>query len=267
MGGALWGYCLGPSTGKKCCHCYFQYKYSPMSSMGQFSSVYCFSWINDIFGLLFHDSQALCTGRDQAAIQIHYPWPYLKTIRSSNLLCLFSWVNFLCVRPIIKIPYHISHITPCSHQLLRKLKKVSQSKFIAKCLLKDSFINWTTSFYSAAQTRSVASFLPVDEQNQRKPPACLFRNAFYSFSLSFHHHLFLRVSTSKTDPNRALIWKAYLLSISKSQFSTHYVGILYIPWVVTHCSPLSVVPNFHTTLIMVGAIYKTNGGLSSVYRV
>ena len=49
----LWGYYLGPSTGKNCCHCYFQYKYSPMSNMWQFLSVYCFSWINNFFGPYF----------------------------------------------------------------------------------------------------------------------------------------------------------------------------------------------------------------------
>ena len=74
--------------------------YSPMSGMRQFLSVYCFSWINDLFFWPpISWPQGLCTGRDQAAMQINYSWSYLKTIRSSNLLCLFSWVNFACVRP------------------------------------------------------------------------------------------------------------------------------------------------------------------------
>ena len=99
MGVALWGYCLGPSTGKNCCHCYFQYKYSHMSGMRQFLSVYCFGWINDFFGPLFFDPQVPCTGRDQAAMRINYSWLYLKTIRSSNLVYLFSWINRARCRP------------------------------------------------------------------------------------------------------------------------------------------------------------------------
>lgn len=94
------------------------------------------------------------------------------------------------------------------------------------------------------------------EKNKTRP-------TFYSFSLNFY---IIPVSMCKTDPIKAMIWKAYLLSISKSQFSTHYMCIIYIPWVVAHCTPLSVVPNFDTTLIMVCAIYKTNGGLASKYR-
>ena len=111
------GLLSGAKYRKNCCHCYFQYKYSPMSGMRQVLSVYCFSWINDFFGPLFHDPQALCTGRDQAAMQIHYSWSYLKTIRSSNLLCLFSWVNFLCVQPNIDYSWLHTYRDIISHPI------------------------------------------------------------------------------------------------------------------------------------------------------
>ena len=49
FGATVWG----QIQEKNCCHCYFQFKYSPMSDMRQFLSVYCFSWINNFLAPYF----------------------------------------------------------------------------------------------------------------------------------------------------------------------------------------------------------------------
>ena len=100
MGGALWGYCLGPGTGKNCWHWCHHQKYHPGSDIQQVLALYLFGWINAFFAPLFWDPQAACTGCDRAAIWNIDSWPHTNIIRPSNLLYLFSWINSLGSRPI-----------------------------------------------------------------------------------------------------------------------------------------------------------------------
>ena len=58
-----------------------------------------------IFGPLFCDPQAACTGCDPAAIWNIDSWPHTNIIRPSNLLYLFSWINSLGSRPMT----HLGH--------------------------------------------------------------------------------------------------------------------------------------------------------------
>ena len=53
-------------------------------------------WIWSLYKL-FCDPQAFCTGCDPAAIWNSDPWTYTNIMKLSNLLFLFSWLNFASV--------------------------------------------------------------------------------------------------------------------------------------------------------------------------
>ena len=62
-----------------------------------------------------------CTGCDPVAIWNGDPWTHTNTMKLSNLLLLFSWVNFRSVRPIIidtcRFHYQLRvHATRTDHQ-------------------------------------------------------------------------------------------------------------------------------------------------------
>ena len=64
-------------------------------------------WIWPLYKLSC-DPQASCAGCDPAAIWNGDPWTHTNIMKLSNLLFLFSWVNFRSVRPMKHAPVWIA---------------------------------------------------------------------------------------------------------------------------------------------------------------